>query len=374
MGISPSYVVFPSGNLSPSPVGGDLPSWVAAQAPGQWFEIPNSAPNAVMPNHSIIDSWNSMVVDPRDSKIYSVAAGGHSDWAGNGAYVFDAQREVPVWREDRASTHNGTESCVAYYASGDPTARHTYYGIHMNTFDNRVMLVGGSWFCSNGIPILSTMDSYNILSKTYNPAGTHPDQPADMQHPDATYCLDPATGDIYAKYNFGTWGRWNRSSNTWTADLAETGTAPDAEAAAMSACDTTRNRIYVQGNGNGLSQCHHVYTIGTNAWTTITVTGARAADITTAGQGSMQYVAAIDAFLIRLSPAGNDVIKVDASTFAATTFPGLSGGTAIQNNSPYTSPANSGAGPYSKFLYAPNLKGCILVQGFDKNCYYLRVH
>ena len=157
MGITPSYIVFPSGNLSPSPVGGDLPSWVAATTPGQWFEIPNSAPNAVVLNHAVIDSWNGAALDPRDSKLYLVANGGHSDYAGNESYVFDAQREVPIWTMPRASTHNGTEACVAFYLSGDPCARHTYYGSIINTFDNRVMLVGGAWFCSAGIPILPTL-------------------------------------------------------------------------------------------------------------------------------------------------------------------------------------------------------------------------
>lgn len=351
-----------------------VPSWVAALSPGQWLEIPNSAPNAVVLNHSVIDSWGGAAIDTRSSMIYLVANGGHSDYAGNEVYKFDVARETPVWTMERVSTHNGTEACVAFYASGDPCARHTYYGSIMNEFDNRVMLVGGAWFCSTGVPILPTLCSYNIVSKNYSPAGTHPDLPADQQHADATYCLDPATGDIYAKYNFGVFSRWNRASNTWTANLAESGTAPDAEGAAMSACDTTRGRIYVQGGGGGVSQAHAFYTIATNTWTDVTVTGARAADIAATQQSSMEYVAAIDAFLVRRAPAGNDVIKVDASSFAATTFPGLTGGAAIQSNSPYTSPANSGAGPYSKFRYAPGLKGCVLIQGFDVNCYYLRVH
>ncbi len=351
-----------------------LPSWVSALSPGQWFEIPNSAPNAVVLNHAVIDSWAGAALDTRNSMLYLVANGGHSDYAGNEVYKLDLAREQPVWTMERANTHNGSESCVTFYASGDPCSRHTYYGSIMNEFDNRVMLVGGAWFCSTGTPILPTLCSYNIIAKTYNAAGTHPDLPADQQHADATYCPDPATGDIYAKYNFGLFSRWNRASNTWTADLADTGTSPDAEGAAMSSCDTARGRIYVQGGGGGASQAHHYYTISTNAWTVVTVTGARATDIAATQQASMEYVAALDAFLVRMSPAGNDVVKVDASTFAATTFPGLSGGTAIQNNAPYTSPINSGAGPYSKFRYVPKLKGCILVQGFDLNCYFLRVH
>src|SRR5260221_281627 len=102
-----------------------VPSWVDALTPGQWYEIPNSAPNAVVLNHSVIDSWGGAGIDTRSSMIYLVANGGHSDYAGNEVYKFDTNREHPVWTMERASTHNGVESCVAFYASGDPCSRHT---------------------------------------------------------------------------------------------------------------------------------------------------------------------------------------------------------------------------------------------------------
>lgn len=361
--------MFPGGNFAPLTVGSGLPSWVAALSAGQWYEIPSSAPNAVMPVRGIINAWNSLAVDHRTSKIYSVANGGHTDYDGNEVDCFDVERENPIWTQRRASTTT-TDTCVAYNAAGDPCSRHSYYGVHLNAFDDRIMLVSGVWACSSGTPQLPTTDSYNITANNYSAAGTHPDVPAALRAPDAVYTVDPNTGDIYGKNVFSTFGRWNRSSNTWTVDLAPSGSAPNAQAA-MSACDTTRGRIYIQG---GTGSAHNYYDIGSNAWTQPTLTGARAADVASAQRGSMQYVPALDSYIVRLSPAGNDVIKINASTFDAVTLPGLSGGTALQNNDPYTLPANDGAGPYNKFLYVPRLKGCVFVQGFDLNCYFLRLH
>jgi hypothetical protein len=96
---------------------------------------------------------------------------------------------------------------------------------------------------------------------------------------------------------------------------------------------------------------HSYYALGSNAWTTITLTGANASDVARASEGAMIYVDALDAFLVRLQPAGGTVYQINASTFEVTTFP-TTGGSSIP-------PTFNG--PHNKFLYVPNLGGAIYV-------------
>lgn len=322
-----------------------------------------------MPNRAILTAWCSLVVDPRTSKIYSVANGGHTDYDGNQSFCFDVEREAPVWSQLRASTTVG-DTCVAYNAALDPTSRHSYYGLLFNEFDNRIMMCGGVWACSSGTPNLPTMDSYNLVTDSYSPAGTHPDVPAGLRAPDMVWTLDPTTCDIYGM-NVNTFGKWTRSSNTWSVSLGDTGSPPTVNGAPMSAFDTMRGRVFILGGANS---AHSFYTKQTNVWTQPTITGARATDLTTAARASMQYVEAIDAYVVRRSPAGNDVIKIDAQSFEAVTLPNLTGGAALQNNDPYTLPNNDGAGPYNKFLHVQRLRGAVFVNGYNSNCYFLRLY
>ena len=71
--------------VSVMPPPGPLPAWVNALAIGQWYEIPNTKMSSV-PNADLVEvgakvaAWTSFVADPRTSKVYSVATGGHGDY------------------------------------------------------------------------------------------------------------------------------------------------------------------------------------------------------------------------------------------------------------------------------------------------------
>ena len=167
-----------SAAVSVVPPPGPLPSWVNALAIGQWYEIPNtkmsSLPNEIGGSWNKVDAWNSFVADPRTSKVYSVATGGHGDYWGNEVDALELELETPRWVEVLARTPQASYiTCSEYYADGRPTARHTYYGVTLDEFNDRIMLFGGSWSCGNGFPILSTIDSYNIGANSYSPTGTN---------------------------------------------------------------------------------------------------------------------------------------------------------------------------------------------------------
>jgi hypothetical protein len=348
---------------------GTLPAWVNALAIGQWYEIPNTSISSVDPSptppgvegpSAKVYDWTSFVADHRTSKVYSVANGGHAGYGGNEVDALELERDDPRWIEVLPPTPNASvTSCSEYYADGRPTSRHTYYGILLNEFDDRIMLAGGSWYCGNGIPFLQTIDSYNIGANSYSPAGTHPrfSRPFDIFA--VAYTLDPFTGDIYAVQS-GTTGRWNRSSNTFTADIGATGSV-NSGGYASSAFDTTRRRIYVHGGDNN---SHHLYTLSTNAWTAATLSGPEAATIAGAQQAALVYVPALDAYLLRRGGAGGTVYRINASTFEVTTLP-TSGGSSIPSTQ---------NGPFNKFLYLPNLRGAVYVPTYPGNAWFLRLH
>ena len=341
----------------PSP--GVTPAWVNALAIGQWYEIPNSAMrNADLPNppggaQNKVNAWNSFVADPRTSKVYSAAAGGHGDYGGNEVDMLDVEREVPVWTELLARSNVPTGN-VNYYPDGTPTSRHIYYSITFDEFNNRVMLFGGARF-GDGF-FTHKMDSYNLTTNSYSPAGTHPDLPTVLQGTKAVV-LDPNTGNAYFLQDL-VLGRWNRSSNT-VQTLSPSGSGAGGGEAA-SAFDTSRNRILFAG---GFFDDHHIYTLPTNAWTSITFSGANAANVRGSQMG-MFYVAALDRFLVRRAGSGGTVYQINPSTFEATTFP-TTGGASI--------PATMN-GPYNKFLYLPRLGGAVYVPTYDGNVWFLRLH
>ena len=353
-----------SATVSVLPPPGPVPAWVNALALGQWYEIPNtkmsSLPNEIGGGWAKVAAWTSFVADPRTSKVYSVANGGHGDYSGNEVDALELERDDPRWVEVLARTPQASYTgCSEYYADGRPTARHTYYGVTIDEFNDRIMLFGGVWSCGIGLPSLSTIDSYNIGGNSYSPSGTHPRLPAPFNNWWINYTANPLTGDVYAITTGGP-GRWNRSSNTFTASLGASGSV-SIGGYTMSAFDTTRGRIYAQG---GDDRSHHIYTLSNNTWTTVTVTGANAGNVANLSQGAMIYVPALDAYLVRALPSGGTVYRIDASTFVATTL-------ATTNGSGVPATMN---GPFNKFLYVPRLGGAVYVPDYGSNAWFLRLH
>jgi chitodextrinase len=348
------------------PPAGTLPGWVNALAPGQWIQIPNTVLGNVEPSPipagnsgpaSKVIAWTSFVVDTRDSMVYSVANGGHWDYSGNEVNRLALETETPAWTQRLAPTPSGSViESVTHYADGRPTSRHSYYGVTLNTLNDRVMILGGSKY-GNGFGFVA-LDSYNVAANSYSPPSTHPAAPSSTMQLASAVTADPATGDIYIFGNFES-AKWTRSSNSWTA-IGGSGTKPWG-AESMSAMDTTRGRILVIGGHNS---DHHTYTPGSNTFATVTFTGASASSIASAQKGALVYVEAIDRFLVRLGGAGGTVYQIHPSTFEVTTFTS-SGSAAIPSTQ---------NGPYNKFLYVPRLRGAVYVPVYDGNAWFLRIH
>jgi hypothetical protein len=351
----------------PIPQYGDrgTPSWVNALAIGQWYVIPNTAMSSVEPSPtpagiagpvSKITAWTSFVADPRTSKVYSVANGGHSDYSGNEVDALDLERDQPVWTQVLAPTPGASVVSGNYYLDGRPTSRHTYYGVTLDESNDRVMLFGGSrWQDGDGT---LQIDSYNIGANSYNPQGTHPGLPSDFIELPAC-AVNPLTGDVYLNLNFSL-GRWNRSANTFET-LNPIGASKPHGYYATSAFDSSRGRILFLGGDNA---DHHIYTLSTNTFAQITLNGANAADVSGVRGAAMVYVAAIDRFLIEKGGVGGTVYQVNPSTFEVTTF-ATTGGASIPSTQ---------NGPFNKFLYVPRLRGAVYVPSYSGNAWFLRLH
>ncbi|MDH3314148.1 MAG: fibronectin type III domain-containing protein [Gammaproteobacteria bacterium] len=345
-----------------------LPAWVNALTIGQWHEIPNTAMSGVAPSPtpagmtgpaSKVIAWTSFVVDTRTSKVYSVAGGGHNDYAGNEVDVLDLDRDQPVWSELLAPSPSGqVTDCQNYYLDSRPTSRHTYYGSTFNEFDNRIMLFTGAGYCSNGGPA-SAISSYNIGSNTYSPPTTHGNVTTQCVAPNSTFTANPLTGDVFALCG-NAFAKWTRSTNVF-ANMSPSGTYTANGYKAMSAFDTTRERAFFLG---GSGDVHQIYTPGTNTFAQITLNGANQADVATLDTGAMTYIPAIDRYLVRNAASGGTVYQVNPSTFEVTTLPTTGGGSV---------PATIN-GPYNKFLYVPNLRGAVYVPSYAGNAWFLRLH
>jgi hypothetical protein len=339
--------------------GNRLPQWVRDLDIGEW--VPLASGNAVMSGDEVVTAWNGAALDTGRSWLLSVAAGGHGDGSGNAIYALKLFQTTPAWETLLPDTASTTAN-VTHYGDGRPVSRHTYYGIQFDEWNDRVMIFGGSRYQDGGL--LSTTDSYNIGANSYNPVSTHANMPSGTVTYGFASTYDPRTGNIYALHN-QVLSLWTRSSNTWSTPSYTGGTVWGRNA--MSAVDISRDRVYFQG---GDDTDNHYCNVAGTAFTTVTLTGARAAELAGMGQAGMVYVPELDVFLVRNQPSGGDIIQINASTYDATTF-STTGGAGIQNTDPFTE-SGDGQGVYNKFIYVPELGGCVYLNGFATSTYFLR--
>jgi hypothetical protein len=170
--------------------------------------------------------------------------------------------------------------------------------------------------------------------------------------------VNPATGDIYVFGNFDM-RRWTRSSNAW-GDPNPSGAHPYGYES-LSAYGSTRNRILILG---GTNNDEHLYTVSTNSFSSVNITGTSAGAVAGAEGATMVYVPPMDVYLVRTAGSGGTVHQISAGGFVATSYPTTGGGSipATQN------------GPYNKFLYVPRLGGVIYVPSYSGNAWFLRLH
>jgi hypothetical protein len=345
-----------------------MPSWRQGQVVGEWRQISgtalSTAPMAVKTwpgkgntgPEAKITAWNGLAIDTRDSSVYSVANGGHWDYAGNEVNRLRLLDSAPRWTEQRASTPaSQVIDSATHYADGRPTSRHSYYGTMFNEARNRAMVLGGSRF-GNG-SLLANLDGFNLGVSDWDAANTFPSAEAGLSRvAGAAMTVNPATGDIYGFPYFAVM-KWTSSTKRWSTPMSST--AFNGQYAA-SAFDSRRNRVLLLGGGSSVAA---IYDVTGNSMQAVSLSGPAAGSVMGDGNG-MIYDPQQDAFYVRKAASGGTVYRINAGTFyteALTT----SGATAI--------PAAAN-GVWRRFLFVPALKGAIYVPGYGDNVWFLRTN
>jgi hypothetical protein len=342
-----------------------MPTWRQGIAVGEWRQVSGTA----MSNASIavktyptfgngpeykMEAWNGFAIDTRDSSVYSLANGGHNNYAGNEVNRIRLLDNAPAWTEPRASTTpSQVVNSASHYADGRPTSRHTYYGSMIDQTRNRAIVLGGSRY-GNGYP-LTTADSFNLTTNDWAAARTHPDLPSGAHVIGAAMTPINGSGEVYVFGYYDVY-RWSPASNTWATRLSNTAFNGQYAATAL---DTKRNRILLLG---GDATIKAIYDVAANAMQAVTISGADAGSLNGSGNG-MVYDPLQDAFLLRKSGAGGTIYRINAGTFAVDQMPTGSAGAQI--------PATP-TGVWSRFQYVPALKGVVYFPTYGSNLWFLR--
>lgn len=341
-----------------------MPAWRQGVAVGEWRQVAgtalSTAPRAVVITlgngvRMKVEAWNGFAIDTRDSSIYSVANGGHWDYAGNEVNRIRLIDNAPAWTEPRAATPaSQIVDSVTHYSDGRPTSRHSYYGVVLNELRGRAMVLGGSRW-GIGYPH-SAVDGFNLAINDWDAAKTYPDTPTAFEQVVGSALVEQkSTGDIFMVANRAVM-RWSNATNSWSKRL-DTPSLYGQYAA--SALDTKRNRILVVG---GQNNDKGVYDIATNTAQAITFTGPNAAEMAGETGNGMVYDPGLDAYLLRKSGAGATIYRINAQTFSVDTLPN-SGGASIPS---------APNGVWKRFLYVPQLKGVVYFPTYGGNCWFIR--
>lgn len=345
------------------------PLWRQGQAVNTWREIEGSSlslcPPTVNPSERSpqykLNCWNGLSIDTRTSTVWAVANGGHDDYHGNEVNRISLEVDAPAWIEVyRSSSGFSRPSNTPRYSDGTPPSIHGYWSQQFIESRNRAMRFGLGAASTHGHspPSLDGFSSLvSVGTNGWSEVGDFPDWPAYTT--DSPICKDPVTEDVYCFYENYRVSKWTNATNSME---TLTTNPPDTMTKAASAFDPVRSRIFLAS-----SQGAWTFDPSTKSFTGRTLTGAVAAGVLTDQNGAI-YEPELDAFLVLRNVDANTVVvyRVDAATFEVTTLSTTGGPVPCGNT--------SATRPYSKFLYAPNLGGCIWFPLYAENGWFLRTH
>lgn len=358
------------------------PAWLSGVPINGWTEIagtklsdqPTIAGSNVGTPYGKQDSWCGWHIDTRNSTVYSVGQGGHADYVGNEVNAIDLSVASPAWTEVLAPTPFAqvtSQSTDDYYADGRPTSVHGYHTSVFIESLNRAMRFQGGSRSTQGAP-LQILTAFNTQSGTYDVAGTFTDYNAGIGAGDGAYAKHPTTENVYCWFYNGSIRRWNVGiPGSWTTLITNPpNPAVHYTAAAVDPSRGTAGEVFFLGGGS--SPVCRVYDIGSNTLRTITLSGT---DISSQASLALVYVSSIDKYVacIQYGTGGGGsciytITPNSGSTWACSVL-ATTGGTGLAATT-----GNTAWAPYTKFLYAPNLGGCVYSPRWGSNVWFLRLH
>lgn len=346
-----------------------LPAWLQNVPIGGWVQIANTAILSVQPSplppagtgpQAKVIAWCGMALDTRDSTLWCVANGGHTDYSGNEVDAIRLSDAAPAWQQRLAPTPAAQIiSDALYYADGRPTSRHTYYSEHFILARNRIMMFGvGARYGNSGFSANAT-DGYNVSTNTYDPQGTFSNVPSVAGAGNLTGVVHSITNDVYFLSDV-VLQKWTQATNTWST----VNNLPIGSFYTCAAFDSTRLRALFIDN----SATPVLYTPASNTFTNPGFTGPNAGSPNNGGQQGIQYVPALDAYLVQSGSTGGTVLRINASTLSVDTFP-TTGGSSI----PSTTSVGT-IGVFTRWQYCPQLGGIVYCPDYNSSIWFLRIH
>ncbi len=384
------------------------PQWVKNLPLWQWYSVPNTAPNLVgepsiltsAPSGGIdygvganrasarLTAWSGPSMRRKGSIMLLGPAGGHGDYYANWITQFVFGAETPyIELLDAGSPWQALVNVSEYYLDGKPSVTHTYNSLvfceqrdwHMQfgvatINDTALVPPPSAWpfTIPNGYENSIGVAAYDYANRRWMPPRHVPQLPraTNGNFTAAPYAVHPYTGDVYCGFNGDSNAqlyRWNQLSNTWTS-LAANQIIWNYQAAAI---DPVNNVMLNSGTYEIPSFPPSHYDLTTGVRTTVTFNGAAAAEVATTGGASpmyprMDYDLQQNCFVFCRPGADG---KVDIYTLTRT---GATSYDVVKKTVTGTRPDNPVNGIETKFQYAPELGGWLLMNSYSENVKFIR--
>lgn len=383
-----------------------LPTWAQSSTVNQWMDIPNTAPSLVtQPATSIagapagwqtsetnaaarLDAWSGPAFRKSGSIFILGPTGGHGDYFLNWLTKFDLGANSPSASLLYSGSPWSAMWANSYFASDarGPHPTHSYWNHFFCDQRDWLMCWGVEarpttqtpfstltpappsfeWYVNTVGQVGPAIGVFDYQSLTWLPRNTV----ADLNNganatTDQNVAVHPVTGDVYYGHTwFSNTHKWDQANNRHIRFAG----SPALNGYAPAAIDPIRNRLLslakaYSGTNRAVMDCD------SGLFTTISLTGAAAATLDSMGNDEqIVWVGGpIEKFLVasRGSHFGGSTVRlfwIDPVTFETTNFTPT--GTAPDD------PAN---GVLSKFAYAPELRGVVLMNRYNQNVKYLRL-
>lgn len=308
-----------------------------------------------------IEAWNGLAINRDNNRVYLACAGGHGDWAGNEAYEIDLQADQPRWRLLRGPSPGNTISTdVDYYSDGRPSSTHLYYALHYVRSRGRIFKLSAGSNYGSGNKSNAFVDAFNLTNNDWDPQGTYTSAPAGGPNIDRPWAQHSETDDAYT-FTAGAFRKWTSATAAWdTLAMRPSYANNDIVTGSASAVDTMRNQVLFAKNAYRINQRQGLLLTPnpSSTVTDVTYTGPHAATMAENGAG-MEYVASEDAYFFK-SRMGATVVKVNPMTFETS-----------EQTTTGTAPPNGVNGVYTRWRYAPLLRGFVYLPSGSSNFWFL---
>lgn len=342
-----------------------VPAWLAGAPLMQWVPILGTSGAG----GSIIDAFSGFTVV--GTKLYVLAAAGHTDGPDNRVVSIDLGADAPAW-STRIAASVSSQTDVRHYTDNKPSARHTYdNGFYVPALD-RVFLVGCTYAYGAGNNY-AAVDAYQVTGNAWDYPGT---TYADVPEGDGSGKRGAAFDGTAIWSN--TLRKFVPSTNTWTNPITTRVTGTDAPLPLS--YDSTRGQLFGITSRSGSLVASRTPVAGTQEFT-VSFNASAALTQFTADQGwyaGMDYDPVNDFFwwyagqtfdtsgnvlsnvpgrIYQIKPANSGNWDISLPTIAGTT--------------PGSSPAG-GQGTNGRIKYIPALKGFALLTKKADNIYFCR--